>query len=310
MRVAITGASGFVGKLLVSRLCADGIKVTALENKTPLTPHENLEIIQGSLTNAPALAMLVSHADIVIHCGGLVAARRTEEFYEINTNATEALINACKAADVKRVLYISSLAAREPHLSDYALSKRQAEALFRTEANFKWDILRPPAIYGPEDRQILKIIKDLNGGLGLVPQGNDARLSVIYRDDIVAAIIAWIRNDQAGQGRVYELDDGHENGYGWRELMDSAGAALGKTPLILPVPKFLLSTVAMVCELYAYCRKSVPYVSRDKVSEMCYPDWRATGNDGFSERYGWRPEVTLEKGMQDTVAWYRAQGWL
>lgn len=310
MRVAITGASGFVGKLLVSRLCADGIKVTALENKTPLTPHDNLKIIQGSLTDGRALPALVAEADVVVHCGGLVAARKAEEFYRINTQATDALIKACEVAGVKRFLYISSLAAREPHLSDYALSKRQAEALLGTEVHFKWDILRPPAIYGPEDRQIFKIIKDLNGGLGVIPKDEDARLSVIYRDDIVSAIIAWIKSDQAGQGRIYELDDGYEGGYGWRDLMNGATKALGNSPFILCAPKFLLSTVAMMCELYAYCRKAVPYVSRDKISEMYHPDWRATGNFDFSESYGWQPEVILEKGMQDTVAWYRTQGWL
>jgi nucleoside-diphosphate-sugar epimerase len=127
--IALTGASGFVGKALLRALLDAGYHVRALEHRSPLPTHPSLTTIHGSLDDAAIAGALVRDVDVVLHVGGLVLARRDADFFRVNTEATRTLATAARDAGVARFLFVSSLAAREPQLSAYAKSKYAAELL-------------------------------------------------------------------------------------------------------------------------------------------------------------------------------------
>src|SRR5690606_32228931 len=145
-----------------------------------LDPTPGVEPISGDLGSDTALAALVQGVDVVVHCGGLVAARSAAEFHRVNAEGTARLLRAAAAAGRPRFLLISSLAAREPQLSPYAVSKRQAEEILRRQAGgLAWQALRPPVVYGPGDRATLPLFRQFDRGLVLHPSGN-GRFSMLY----------------------------------------------------------------------------------------------------------------------------------
>jgi Nucleoside-diphosphate-sugar epimerases len=129
MLVAVTGASGFIGRRLLMHLAAAGHRTRALLRSTPgdLDPAPT-EVITGDLADAEALTRLTRGADVVIHLAGRIKARRRADYFAVNRDGTAALVRALAGAEGEpHLLLISSLAAREPRLSDYAASKQAAE---------------------------------------------------------------------------------------------------------------------------------------------------------------------------------------
>ena len=222
--VALTGASGFVGGHIQQRLVAAGWHVKALTRRPGGLAEAGPAVtpVQGDLESGSALSELVSGVDAVIHCAGLVAARKTGDFHRVNTQGTENLLRAATAGgNSPRFILISSLAAREPQISPYAHSKRQAEEHLRqVGAGLDWQILRPPVVYGPGDRATLPLFRQFTRGLVLRPSG-DGRFSMIYVEDLAAAASALLEQGATAR-RVMELDDGTAGGYGWNDVLATA----------------------------------------------------------------------------------------
>jgi 2-alkyl-3-oxoalkanoate reductase len=308
--VALTGATGFVGGHLLRRLTAAGWRVRALARRPDaLAPAEGLTIVPGDLGSDAALADLLSGADAVVHCAGLVAARSTAEFHRVNAEGTGRLLAATgKASTTPRFLLISSLAAREPQLSAYAHSKRQAEeALQRDAAALDWQILRPPVIYGPGDRATLPLFRQFARGLVLRPAGA-GRFSMLYVEDLAAAV-ANLLEQPAPAGAVLELDDGRGGGYGWPEVLAAAERQAGQRIRAIPVPRSVQRLVAAAGGLGAAVTGRPPLLSQGKVNEIAHPDW-VCRPPLLGDCISWRPAVGLDEGFARTLAWYKAAGWL
>ena len=129
--VAITGATGFVGPHLVAALARRGWKIRLLVRRwSPLPSLAGIEadMVLGDVSDEAALGRLVAGADTIIHAAGLIKARNPADFMTVNRDGT-ALLSAL--APETMVVLLSSLAAREPHLSPYAASKRAAEGVAR-----------------------------------------------------------------------------------------------------------------------------------------------------------------------------------
>jgi nucleoside-diphosphate-sugar epimerase len=159
--VAITGATGFVGGYTAKALAEAGWRVRLLCRRLPLSPllsDISPEIVLGDLEDPAALAALVRGADAVVHAAGAVRALDAVGFYRANADGTARMVAAVRAdAPQARFVLISSLSAREPTLSAYAGSKRAGEIELERAAGaaLDWSILRPPAVYGPGDRELL-----------------------------------------------------------------------------------------------------------------------------------------------------------
>ena len=308
--VALTGATGFVGGHILRRLIAEGWQVRALARRPErLTDTAaGLTLVAGDLESDTALDELVAGADAVVHCAGLVAARSDAEFERVNAAGTARLLRAAAAAGRPRFVLVSSLAAREPQLSPYARSKRQAEEVLRQHAGaLPWQALRPPVVYGPGDRATLPLFRQFTRGLVLRPAGS-GRFSMLYVEDLAAAVAALLAQD-APSGSVLELDDGAPGGYSWDEVLAAAGRQTGRRVRALAVPRAVQRAAAAAGALGAVLTGRPSVLSQGKVNEIAHPDWVCRHNL-LGDCISWRPAVGLDEGFSRTLAWYKAAGWL
>ncbi len=308
--VALTGATGFVGGHLLRRLIAAGWQVRALARRPDaLAPAKQLTVVPGGLESDAALADLLAGADAVVHCAGLVAARSAADFHRVNAEGTARLLAAAASgAATPRYVLISSLAAREPQLSPYAHSKRQAEeALRHGAAELAWQVLRPPVVYGPGDRATLPLFRQFARGLVLRPAGN-GRFSMLYVEDLAAAVAALLEQPAASRA-ILELDDGRSGGYGWPEVLAAAERQAGRPIRAVPVPRPVQLLAAAASSLAAAVTGRPQILSQGKVNEIAHPDW-VCRPPLLGDCISWRPAVGLDEGFARTFAWYKAAGWL
>ena len=307
---AVTGATGFIGGHVVEALARAGWRVRVLTRRIPRFPDVAVEAVIGSLDDAPALARLVADADAIVHVAGLVKARSRAEFFAANAAGTASLVAAALNNGRRpRFLLLSSIAAREPQLSDYAASKRAGEAeLVRLGSGLPWSTLRPPAVYGPGDREILQFFRAVGRGIAVLPSARDARLSLIHAADLAAAAAAVLESP-ATVGAVYELDDGHSGGYGWGEIVDAAARHLDVRPVRIRVPRLLLAGLGTANAGYHRLAGTRPMLTPGKVREILHLDW-VCHDSRLTAATAWRPRVPLDRGFAETIAWYRENRWL
>jgi nucleoside-diphosphate-sugar epimerase len=301
--VALTGASGFIGGTVLSRLLRDGVRVRALHRSIapPAAPPGAVEWIRGSLADGESLERLVRSATAVVHCAGAVRGASPESFYQVNAEGVARLVQAAREAHPRpRFLLISSLAAREPQLSDYAGSKRRGEELLRRGAGgIAWTILRPPAVYGPGDRETRPLLLWLRRGVAPVIAGGEARFSLIHAEDLAAAVAAMLRRPR-WEPAVYELHDGHPRGYSWREVQAIAGAVFGRSVRGVRVPRSLLKALAGLNLALARRLGYAPMLTPGKVRELTHTDW-VCDNTAITRAFGWKPAIGLAAGLALTL---------
>ncbi len=301
MILAVTGGTGFLGGHVLREAAARGHQIRAL-TRSPQLPRPNVEWVKGTLEDHPVLADLIEGADAVIHIAGAINARVLAGFVEANVTGTASMLTAAEAVGVRRFIHVSSLSAREPDLSDYGWSKWGAERLVR-DAPLDWTIVRPPAIYGGGDREMLELfrIAKAKGVLPLPPRG---RLSLIEAGDL-ARLLLDLATADAAIGQTYEPDDGIAQGYSHREFGKLIGAAVGRPRLLtLAVPRFALR-LAAVAERLRHGERAK--LTPDRVRYFCHPDWVVQARPPVDI---WRPVVTAAEGFKATADWYRRQGWL
>ena len=304
LKIALTGATGFVGRAVVSALMAKNNQVSALvRDQSRANLAADVRLVPGDLQNGAALDDLAKGADVVIHIAGVIGAHSRKDYFAANEQGALAVAEAATRNGVKRFIHISSLAARETQLSVYGASKSAGEtALERFSPKMSVVILRPPAVYGPGDKGTLPLLRSLTQSLAVIPGTSEARFSLIYVDDLARIIVEAARATRTG---VVELDDGQHQGYGWKELARIASACEQKNIMPIFLPKFIAMSVAGIVEAFAKTRGKLPFVSRDKIHQLYHGDWVAKGA-------GWplKAPVDFSQGFKTTVEWYRKMQWL
>lgn len=311
--VAITGASGFIGRRLIERLCRDGDQVRALVRHRPIdvnAPKDHLQTINGSLDDPASLFDLVDGADAVVHLAGLIKARRRQDFFNVNAKGVQHLAEAMvKQGSQKKLVLISSLAAREPGLSSYAASKRCGEAaLLGIDKALPWTVLRPPAVYGPGDRETLPFFKSLQRGFGAMLGGDQARFSLIHVDDLTSAIDE-VTQPGCADGSVLELDDGAEGGHSWPSMIAAGERVMNVKARRLIVPPAVLTGLGCINAALSILPSYTPMLTPEKARELTHPDWVAH-HDRIRSETCWRPAIGVDSGFRATVDWYRLHSWL
>jgi 2-alkyl-3-oxoalkanoate reductase len=310
---AVTGATGFLGRYVVRALAASGWRVRLLARRPvdhPQLADLELEIVRGDLADGRALRALVEGADAVVHAAGLIKARSAADFRAVNVAGASELAAAIRdAAPAARVLMVSTLAAREPHLSHYARTKRAGEEMLigglgRRSA---WAILRPCAIYGPWDRETLAIFRAIGRGVCIRPHGTRGRVGLIHAEDAASAIARLAGDGPAGA--VLELTDERTEGYSWQEIIVTAAAALEVKVRTIPLPGLTLRTLGALNAVAALALRRTPMLTPGKAREILHSDWGSTP-ERQPPRGLWRPTIDLARGFRETVSWYRARQWL
>jgi len=311
--VAVTGASGFIGQHLTAALAAAGIRQRLLVRRLPTLPPveaaASIELVVGDLTDTAALQRLVHGACAVIHLAGAIKASSRAEFFRANAQGLRDLLSALAATGTPaRLVHASSMAAREPHLSDYAASKRASEDhLIATPPAAGWVAIRAPAVYGPGDRETLSFFRLVKHGLALVPAGGRGRLSLIHVADLCAALMAMLIRPPADG--VYEIDDGAVGGYSLAEMAGVAAAVLGRPARVVGVPRLVMMGVAGVQQVVARVTGRPAILSPGKVREIFHHDWIVTDRR-LAAALDFRPRFDLKDGFADTIQWYSRRKWL
>lgn len=296
--VAVTGASGFVGQAVIARLLADGHAVRALVHRRALPlRHGSLETLTGSLDDMAVLSRLVDGCDAVVHVAGVVRGRSAADFDPVNAGGVTRVARAAVEASVRCFILISSLAAREPSLSAYAASKRAGEDALATIAKdsaMSCAVLRPPAIYGAGDKELLPLFRLMARGVTPLPGRAGARASLLHVDDLAAAVAALLSANAQG---TYALHDGQAGGYGWDEIAAIVERVAGRgRGWRVPVPEALLRAVATVNLGCARMLGYQPMLTPGKVNELRHPDW-VCDNADLTAATGWHPTLALQDGL-------------
>jgi nucleoside-diphosphate-sugar epimerase len=298
--LAVTGGTGFVGGELVSLAAGSGHSVRALTRRGQ-PARGGVSWVEGDLSRPEALAALVEGADAVVHVAGAVNAPDAAAFEAANVAGTQAILDAAHAAGVRRFVHVSSLAAREPQLSAYGASKARAEVLVRASA-LDWTMVRPPAVYGPGDTDMLDLFKAARWRF--VPMPPAGRMSLIHAADLARLLLVLARTP--GTGMLYEADDGRDGGWTHAEFGRAIGRAVGTNAKPLPLPQALLALAARVDRVV---RGERAVLTQDRVNYMCHPDWTIDPAKRPPAQL-WKPQIGTQAGLKATAAAYRVKGWL
>ncbi|MEE9433879.1 MAG: NAD-dependent epimerase/dehydratase family protein [Sphingorhabdus sp.] len=300
--VAMTGGTGFVGEATMERLLEAGWTIRALTRRTQ-EARGGVTWVSGALDNTASLAELCDGADAVMHIAGVVNAPDKDGFIAGNVAGTENMLAAAKQAGVKRFLHISSLAAREPRLSDYGMSKSRAEKLVGTSM-LDWTIVRPPGVYGPGDTEMLDLFRLARRGFVVLPPRG--RASFIHVDDLARLLAALLPPHEDATARIFEADDGKPRGWSHKSYGRAIGWAMGRPVTAVSAPKAMLLAAAFADRLF---RRSKAKLTPDRARYLSHPDWVIDRNLAPPPAL-WQPEIETRKGLKDTARWYKANGWL
>jgi nucleoside-diphosphate-sugar epimerase len=301
MRLAITGGTGFVGSHLIDAAVTGGHDVAALTRREQ-PPRSQVKWIAGDLQSRIALEQLVDAADAVIHVAGVISAPNAAAFEKGNVEGTLTMLAAATAGGVRRFVNVSSLAAREPKLSLYGASKERAEELVHS-SGLDWAIVRPPAVYGPGDRETLELFRMAKLGLMLMPP--KGRVSVIHVQDLARLLIALAAHD-APSTVLIEPDDGKLDGWTHRQFARALGHAVGTRPAIVSSPGVLLRLAARADQMF---RRDKAKLTVDRAAYFSHRNWVVEPKRACPPGV-WKPTIDTTRGLKETADWYRAEGWL
>jgi dihydroflavonol-4-reductase len=325
-KVLVTGATGFVGCNLVEALLHKGYSVTCLVRKSSDTrslQKQNARIVEGELNDPASLRNAVRGVQVVYHVAGVIKAATRDEYLRVNQLGTRHLLEVLAATNpgLSRFVHISSLSAAGPSPNDRGLTEeekthpiswygesklRSEEEAMRLSNVFPVTILRPSAVYGPQDRATLLIFRMIKRGCLFTPGRFIRRFSLIHVGDLTEACIrAGEANSPSGE--VYFIS--RPEIYTWEDVGRTIAQRLGKRYHHVAFPKWVVATIGFAGDLWAGTTGRPATLSSQKVNELLQPSWicnpsKATAALGFC------PAIDLEKGMDETVRWYQGQGWL
>jgi len=322
MNALVTGATGFVGRHLVDALLQAGDTVTALvrsPEKGKLLGKSGVRLAPGHLGSMEALRSAVHGQDVIYHVAGLVAARNEAGFLAVNRDGTLRVLEAAADAGRPRIVLVSSLAAGGPvprgarrsgdeeaaPVTAYGRSKLAGERAVR-RAGLPWVILRPPAVYGPFDTEMLRVFRAVK--LGVVPVFGDGaqELSLIYGPDLARALAAAGRT-AAAEGKI--LYPCHPEVITTTGLVRTVAGAMTRKARLVSLPRWLARSALGVTGALARLAGRATLLTPDKAREFFAPAWTCDPAP-LTAITGWKAEFDLARGAAATVAWYRERGLL
>lgn len=333
-KVLVTGASGFIGSFLVEGGLDRGMQVWAGMRKSSRRDYltdPRIQFVELDFSNPQRLReQLAAHKqahggwDYIIHCAGVTKCLHKKDFYNANFLYTCYFAKALKTLDMvpRLFVYISSLSVYGPiHEEDYAPmsdcnrpipnteygeSKLKSEYYLLSRENFPVVIFRPTGVYGPRERDYLLMAKSIKRHIDIAAGFKRQDLTFVYVKDLVQAVYLGIEREVSQ--RAYFVTDG--NVYSSRDFSDLIQKELGNPWVIrIKCPLFILKVVSLLAEFSARCLGKVSTLNADKYKIMKQRNWRCDVQP-LMEDLGYHPEYPLERGVKETIAWYKKEGWL
>ena len=330
-KVLVTGSTGFIGSRVVEALIRQAVPVRVLLRPESVSSGRSLEsngveVCHAGYGDPEALGRAVEGVGRIIHLAGVTRAIDDDGFTAGNVMPVENLLRAVRACNpgLERFMLVSSLAAAGPAtasspgvretdrpapVSAYGRSKLLGEEVAMRYMNeVPLTIVRPPAVYGPGDRDILEVFRMMRKGvLVSAGSGGKQRFSMIHVDDLVEGMLAALRSD-AAVGQLYFLTS--PSPYGWNEVVAAARPVLGFGRLLrigLPVP--LVFGLGTLLGAVAGLTGKPALINRDKANELTQDYWTCSPEKAARE-LGFTAKIPLAEGVESTLKWYMGKGWM
>jgi nucleoside-diphosphate-sugar epimerase len=328
MIAVVTGSTGFIGSHLVDALLARGATVRALvrpetpvARRDPRIEHWEADLLDDRSVRESPVWWGATH---VFHLAGVTKGRTLSHFRAGNVFPTANLLAALAARQgpPPRVVLVSSQAAAGPAadgerpvreidrpvpVEAYGRSKLQAEqAVVRYRDVLPITIVRPSAVYGPRDRDFLKVFRQASRRIALHAVPRDHAFSLVHVTDLVRALILAAERPEA-VGRTYFVSG--DAPVTWRELYEEVARAASSRPIQLQVPLHAVRIAARAGDLVSSLTGRATMLNRNKAA-LARARWWLCDSSAARQDLGWRPEVTLQLGVRDAYVWYVEAGWL
>jgi len=305
--VVVTGASGFIGLPLCSLLVRAGADVRAAVRRESAAlgrlAGRLRQVVVGDLATATDWSAALEGAEAVVHLAARVHVASgqgqgdSDRFREINIDATLRLAEAAARARVRRLIFVSSAKAEDGNddgdADPYSWSKAEAERLLGEASRhpgLECVILRPPLVYGPRVRaNFLRLMRLVDSGIPLPLASVANRRSLLFVGNLADAISLCIDHPQAA-GRTFSVTDGED--VSTPELVRRIARALGRPARLFPFPVALVRLAGGV----AGQAQAIDRLTGDLTVDAM----------PIRADLGWRPPFTMEHGLAETAAWYRA----
>ena len=313
-RVLITGATGFVGSHIAQAFAEAGyeVRIGARASSDPRWISDlHAERVPLDVSGDPEnISRAVRNVDTVAHAAGITRAKRARDYYAVNAGGARRLAVAAFRAGVRRFVLVSSLAARGPDgrghpASDYGWSKLEAERHLRSlDGRMETVVLRPAAVYGPRDTDLLPLFWLAHAGWLPVPSGA-APLQPVYAEDVARAVLAAAR-EPAGFGPfpVAEI-----RRYGWPDVVAGLRKVFGRPVRAVRLPAAAFVLAGRAAERSARPFSAVPLFDERRARDLALNAWTCDVS-GTEKALGWGARVPLVEGLERTANWYGQAGWL
>ena len=320
MKALVTGATGFIGSHLVDALVREGFDVTCLVRGTSKLHYiEDLPVrlVRGDCTEKESLSAAVKDVDYIFHLAGLTKACCEADSFGVNVKGTDNILKAVLEYNpgIRRFVYLSSLAAAGPSadgeplkedcaaapVSVYGKTKLEGERIvYGCREKLPVTIIRPPAVYGPRDRDVLVFFRMVKSGV--IPYWGKGSYSFLYVEDLIHGIILSA-SDENAQGEIFFMSDG--NIYSTDDIIDAISEAVQKRPVRLSIPRFVMPVLGFISERV----KGVSIINSDKIREMRHSHWICDTSKAMA-KLKFEPKVKMKEGAKWTADWYRIHQWL
>jgi nucleoside-diphosphate-sugar epimerase len=316
--VAVTGATGFIGRHLTAELVARGVDVRAIIRPGSRSPSPRGAKVVSAPLEAPRLNEAFAGVDAVVHLAGVVSAVNADTYSAVNTEGTRAVAAASAAAGA-RLVHISSLAAAGPApasaprteadidapITPYGRSKLESEGALRTFPALQWTVLRPGVVYGPGDRAVLPLFKMAARRIVPLVGRPDAAYTFVYIGDVVRAIVAALEKPAAGATFFV----GHRDPVTPRHLLETIQGVLGRGGALVPLPMSMAWIAAQACDVLGRATGRPMLINRPRYAELASPGF-VCRVDRLQDGLGVTASVDLATGIAKTAEWYRREGWI
>jgi len=323
----ITGASGFIGSHLIGLGIGRGYEVYALVRTTSNIQNlSDINLIYGDVTNYDSLLAAFAQLkkqgvklDYIIHAAALTKSNSKEEIRTVNYNGTFNLYTALERLNYlpKKIVFISSLAACGPGkpgqfiekeqsqpITTYGKSKLEAEQFILNSANIPTVIVRPTAVYGEGEKDLLSVFKLVNRGFNPVLGFHRQDLTFIYVKDLTYLIFHAL--EKGMPDKIYFATDGHI--YDKQSFPGAIAESLGKKPITLVIPLTVIKVLSWISQTGYALLGGVSALSLEKYHELVAPSWVCRVQDTYAE-LDYIPQYTLKEGVKETSAWYKKNKW-
>lgn len=330
-KILVTGASGFIGSALIEEGLRRGHQMVAGIRKTSSRKYladDRIQFLDLDFSDQAKLRLQLAdfskihgRFDGIIHNAGITKAKRIQDYFTVNFQYTKNLVDALiQNGDIPdKFIYMSSLAAKGPGMTDapishadesrpvtsYGKSKLESENYLKTLNNFPYIIIRPTAVYGPRDKDIFILLKMLNRNFEAYIGFGRQALSFIFIKDLTKAI--FLALESIHKQREYLVSDG--SFYDSKTFNSIAKKHLKKKTISVTVPTAILKPIAYTTETIASMFGTIAVFNRERLREFEARNW-TVDTEPLKNETGFKADYDLEKGLKETIDWYKMNGWL